>query len=176
MVFVNEPHRIPQVPNLRPLLFITCIQDVVDVISSYKLFFADDLKLFLKIKSLKDRELLQEDINKLISWGTNNWLYLNKVKCFIVSYSKKEHIIINHISECTSEVYKMYGFIFPNCRGFSSVPSLLILFNSLVRSRLEYYALICYPIYTIHFQQLEKPIHHKLMIIKRNYVDLTATD
>ena len=90
---------------------------MVDVISSYKLFFADDLKLFLKIKSLKDRELLQEDINKLISWGTNNWLYLNKVKCFIVSYSKKEHILnFNYCIEGGSlsrlEIFKDQGVTF----------------------------------------------------------------
>ena len=49
----------------------------------------------------------------------------------------------------------MFGFIYRNCSEFSNVQSLLTLYYSFIRSRLEYAAVIWFPIYSTYIQLLE---------------------
>ena len=176
---------VPQGSNLGPLLFLLFIDDLGDVISCQKLFFADDLKLFLKITSTLDCQQLQQNICSVCDWASKNRLSLNKDKCFAMTYSrKKENIIfpyrienslinrterikdlgilfdtklqfIEHIHEMVSKSFRTYGFIYRNCRDFTYTRTLCSLFFSLVRSQLEYGALIWFPIYQIHIQHIE---------------------
>ena len=50
---------------LGPILFLIYINDLDDDITSKVLTFADDTKVFRKIKSDADRQHLQDDLNKL---------------------------------------------------------------------------------------------------------------
>ena len=62
---------------------------------TYVFLFADDTKLFRKIQSQKDVEILQEDINKLIKWS-NLWLLkFHPDKCVYmgIGYNKDNSII-----------------------------------------------------------------------------------
>ena len=52
-----------------PILFLIYINDLDDDITSKVLKFADDTKVFRKIKSDADRQHLQDDLNKLIEWS-----------------------------------------------------------------------------------------------------------
>ena len=54
---------------LGPILFLIYINDLDDDITSKVLKFADDTKVFRKIKSDADRQHLQDDLNKLIEWS-----------------------------------------------------------------------------------------------------------
>ena len=56
---------IPQGSVLGPVLFLIFINDLLDGISSDGKLFADDSKLFRRIKSHADRVILQEDLLKL---------------------------------------------------------------------------------------------------------------
>ena len=60
---------VPQVSVLGPPLFLIYINDLDDDITSKVLTFADDTKVFRKIKSAADRQQLQDDLNKLSEWS-----------------------------------------------------------------------------------------------------------
>ena len=60
---------VPQGSVLGPILFLIYINDLDDDITSKVLKFADDTKVFRKIKSDAARQHLQDDLNKLIEWS-----------------------------------------------------------------------------------------------------------
>lgn len=50
--------------------------------------FADDIKMFLKVDSPLDVDLLQSELNILYDWCTKNYLSLNIKKCQIMTFSR----------------------------------------------------------------------------------------
>ena len=64
---------VPQGSVLGPILFLIYINDLDDDITSKVLKFADDTKVFRKIKSDADRQYLQDDLK-----GTQK----GKVTCY----------------------------------------------------------------------------------------------
>lgn len=85
--FIDATSGVPQGGHLSPLLFALFINNIKKVISNSQfLLFADDLKLFLKIDSLNDCYLLQNDINYLVTWANFHRLELNFLKCHSMSF------------------------------------------------------------------------------------------
>ena len=72
---------VPQGSVLEPILFLICINDFDDDIASKVLKFADDTKVFRKIKSDADRQHLQDDLNTLIEWSDKWQMLFNFGKC-----------------------------------------------------------------------------------------------
>ena len=72
---------VPQGSVLGPILFLIYINDLDDDITSEVLKFADDTKVFRKIKSDADRQHLQDDLNKLIEWSEKWQMLFNFGKC-----------------------------------------------------------------------------------------------
>ena len=75
---------------LGPILFLIYINDLDDDITSKVLKFADDTKVFRKIKS--DRQHLQDDLNKLIAWS-EKWQMLfkyGKCKCLHTGHGNED--------------------------------------------------------------------------------------
>lgn len=181
---VTPSSGVPQGSNLGPLLFLLFINDVTEVIECEALLFADDIKVFNYITSICDCEFLQKNLDRINIWCQLNQLSLNVEKCNIVQYTRNiEKITFNysiancdvlnldtikdlgvifdsklafvdHINAMVSKSFQMYGFIYRNSRDFS-LELLKLLFFSLVRSRLEYAALIWYPIYNVHIENIE---------------------
>lgn len=177
---------VPQGSNLGPLLFILFINDLSSIIQCHQLFFADDLKVFTEIHTLNDCQKLQDDLDRIQTWCINNKLHLNPVKCKFISFARKHtvyeypyHINMNMLSRCTSfkdlgvtfdsqftftnhlnhkitEATKFFGFIVRNCRNFTEVSALKILYYSYIRSKLEYGSLIWYPFYNCHIEAVER--------------------
>ena len=56
---------VPQGSVLGPILFLIYINDLDDGITSKVLKFADDTKVFRKIKSDADSQHLQDDLNQI---------------------------------------------------------------------------------------------------------------
>ena len=72
---------IPQGSVLGSTLFLIYVNDLPEGILSSLKPFADDTKLYRVIKLETDREVLQQDINRLVKW-TEVWqLPLNASKC-----------------------------------------------------------------------------------------------
>ena len=147
--------------------------------------FADDFKLFTKINGIQDCVVLQMCLDLACTWCTENRLKLNIAKCKVVSYTRRNQTtyfdyningsvlervdsfkdlgvvfdnrltFVKHITEIITKAYKTYGFIYRNCSDFHNESTLKLLFCSLVRSRLEYGAVIWSPIYAVHRSSLE---------------------
>ena len=66
---------IPQGSVLGPILFVLYINDMPEVVDNltFIFLFADDTKIFRRINSQADVDILQKDIDKLIKWS-NIWL------------------------------------------------------------------------------------------------------
>lgn len=57
------------------------------------LFYADDLKLYLKIVTISDSKLWQEDLHLIFSWFKNNASNFNTENCTVISYTRKTNYI-----------------------------------------------------------------------------------
>ena len=59
----------PEGSQLSPLLFALFLNDLADKIQTNALLFADDVKLYHKITCPHDSELLQTDLDRLVTWS-----------------------------------------------------------------------------------------------------------
>lgn len=83
--FQFEPgNGIPQGSTVGPFLFLLFINDLPAHIDSEILMFADDAKIFKKIRSVDDCGQLQNDIETFIRWCEINHLEINREKCQFV--------------------------------------------------------------------------------------------
>lgn len=80
---------VPQGSILSPLLFALFINDLSQHIKSNILLFADDLKIFLKIRNHEDAKKLQNDINTIVNWCSTNKLAINIAKCNAMSFTRR---------------------------------------------------------------------------------------
>jgi len=63
---------IPQGSVLGPLLFLIYVSGLDSGILNWILKFADDTKIFEKVKSLEQQDdLLQDDLNALLPWSND---------------------------------------------------------------------------------------------------------
>lgn len=166
---------IPQGSNLGPLLFLLFIADICNEITSSKLLFADDMKIYREIKDISDCQLLQNDLIALNSWCENNMLSLNINKCKIMTYHRKTNFInydylINntmltrvfettdlgvtfdtkltfnkHIENIKQQAVKMLGFVIRSSSEFTSREAICRLYFALIRSKLEYCSTVWNP-------------------------------
>ena len=72
---------VPQGSVLGPILFLVYIDDLEEGVTGNILKFADDTKLFRKTKEIGDKQKLQDDIDKLVSWSEKWQMLFNFGKC-----------------------------------------------------------------------------------------------
>ena len=77
---------VPQGSVLGPTLFLMYINDLLDDLQSPGKLFADDAKVFRRLKSPDDRAILQEDIHKLQAWSQKWLLVFNEDKCKVMHF------------------------------------------------------------------------------------------
>jgi hypothetical protein len=83
------------------MLFNVFINDICDAVAHSKcLLFADDVKIYQAVKSTKDCELLQSDINSIQGWCIANCMKLNITKTKVISFSKKTNVLIYDYTLC----------------------------------------------------------------------------
>lgn len=180
----SPPSGVPQGSVLGPLLFNIFINDLGNLLHCKYLLFADDLKIYICIRSSEDCGILQNDLNSLANWCRRNKLELNIEKCKFMPFSLKRipqeanyHIngvqlervtairdlgilfdtklkFKSHITTCLSKSYRMLGFVMRLAKEFSQPKCIDILYNALVRSQIEYLA----PIWTPHQSTYVKTI------------------
>ena len=72
---------VPQGSVLGPILFLVYINDLEEGVTGKILKFADDTKLFRKVKEIGDKQNLQDDIDKLVKWSDKWQMLFNFGKC-----------------------------------------------------------------------------------------------
>ena len=79
---------IPQGSVLGPTLFIIYINDLPNIVQSNVFLFADDTKIFQRIATVNDMELLQRDLDALCEWSKKWLLLFHPDKCKILSLGR----------------------------------------------------------------------------------------
>ena len=75
---------IPQGSVLGPVLFLVFIDDLEEGLMSEVLKFADDTKIFGRVDSERDREVLQRDLDRLVQWSEKWQMKFNVDKCEVM--------------------------------------------------------------------------------------------
>jgi ribonucleases P/MRP protein subunit RPP40 len=81
---------VPQGSVIGPLLFILYVNELPDWIKNEMKMFADDTKIWCKIKTEKDGESLQKDLNELMDWSDKWQLSFNSEKCKVMHIGHKQ--------------------------------------------------------------------------------------
>ena len=129
--------------------------------------YADDLKIYLMVKSLDDWDLLQDDIDNVVEWSQLNKMKLNFNKCEFLSFyggsrvntfynvggvSLKRNNEIKdlgvtfnykldfslHVSNIASAAMKSLGQVLRICNSFQNPQTFKLLYNALVKSKLTF--------------------------------------
>ena len=72
---------VPQGSVLGPILLFVYINDLEEGVTGKIMKFADDTKLFRKVKEIGDKRNLQNDIDKLVKWSEKWQMLFNFGKC-----------------------------------------------------------------------------------------------
>ena len=98
--WVDVSSGVPRGSVLGPLLFLIFVNDISEWIKSNVKMFADNSKVWTRISTLRDGEVLQDDLNNLMSWSDKWKLEFNPEKCKVmhIGHSKNK---VQH--ECTRE-------------------------------------------------------------------------
>lgn len=180
------PSGVPQGSVLGPLLFVLFINDLCLRISSGKLLYADDLKIFRIIASVLDCLVLQTDIDVVLAWCKENGMSVNVSKCKAITFSRCVTTLAHqyridktpldnvksirdlgvimdsklrfneHVSTVTAKAFSVLGFIRRNASELTDVYALKSLFCALVRSILEYAAPVWAPYHTSQVIRIER--------------------
>ena len=75
---------IPQGSVLGPTLFLIYVNDLPETVSSHLKMFAEDTKIYRPIEENIDKEILQNDLDKLMKWSDKWHLPFNIGKCKIL--------------------------------------------------------------------------------------------
>ena len=113
---------VPQGTVQGPLMFLLYINDISTGIGSSIRLFADNCVLYRVIKSIKDHNHLQEDLNTLIEW-TKQW-QLNPAKCVILNCTRSlspsmAAYSINNIFLQSVEQHKYLGVLLHNSMSWT---------------------------------------------------------
>lgn len=176
---------IPQGSHLGPLIFLLYFNDVHLLIKGPRLSYADDLKMFLQIRSTTDCHFLQQQIDAFANWCSLNRMVVNPVKCSIITFSRLKQptlfayslygtiiervnhvkdlgVIMDsqlsfrqHVSYTVDKASRTLGFIFRIAKNFTDIYCLKSLYCSLVRSTLEYCSAVWCPAYNNGAERIE---------------------
>jgi Reverse transcriptase (RNA-dependent DNA polymerase)/Endonuclease-reverse transcriptase len=190
---------VPQGSHLGPLLFIIFVSDV-DVCFKFVryLMYADDLKIYFKIRNVADYNRVQSELHNFNQWCSNNKMILNLSKCKIISFSRSSSIhdfqytlsgsvldrvesisdlgvildskltFVAHIDATINKANKKLGYIKRIGRDFRDIHTLKSLYSSFVRSILEYATVIWNPYYRNHLDRIERVQRRFMRFALRN--------
>ena len=162
---------VPQGTVLGPLLFLCHINDLPERVDSQIRLFAEDCLLYRPTNSMKDHQILQQDLNNLQKWATDWDMKFNAKKCYLLSskikssffYTIDNQILIQvqdnpylgitisdnlnwktHINNICKKATSTLGFLRRNLPHYPQ-PCRKNAYLALVRSKVEYGSIIWDP-------------------------------
>ena len=163
--WANVTSGVPQGSVLGPILFLIFINDLPGMIKSSCKLFADDSKLYGPVKDNRDKDILQDDLNRCAEWEKKWNMEFHPDKCKILhfgtnnkqhSYNMNGHSIAphseekdlgvtitnslkweTHVSNCVKKGNRMVGMI-KKTFSYMNQDMFLCLYKALVRPMLEY--------------------------------------
>lgn len=177
---------VPQGSNLGPLLFTLFFNDVSILLADGGLLiYADDLKIFLIVRSDADCRELQKLLDIFARWCLMNYLQVCVSKCCVISYRRRKSPILYdysingqqiervdklkdlgvlldyqltfklHYSYVVEKANRQLGFILKIAKEFNDPICLRALYCSLVRSILEFASVVWSPYETLWITRIE---------------------
>ena len=186
---------VPQGTVLGSLMFLCHINDLPDTVKSQVRLFADDCLLYRQIKNQNDHLILQNDLNELEKWAAKWGMRFNAKKCYILSIRQKSSrfyqldgeilqevnsspylgITISndlqwktHITNIVKKANSTLGFLRRNLK-YCPMECKRLAYIALVRSTLEYSAIVWDPYQQQDIQSLEKIQRLAARFIKNDY-------
>lgn len=190
---------VPQGSHLGPLLFVMVMNELPDLLPGvYILIYADDVKIFLPVESLKDCHLLQHSIQRFLTFCKMFGLQVNATKCSIVSFSRRNVKLIHdysmngcaisrkesvcdlgveldselnfnrHIEKMVAKSNSLFGFIKRISRDLDDPHAIISIYNAFVRSVIEYASVTWQPFYDVHKKRIERIQKKVLRFALRN--------
>lgn len=150
------------------------------------LLYADDLKIFNVINTYQDHVDFQADLDRFSGYCTENKLALSLIKCKSIAFTRKRNIsnftytlcntdldkvkVIKdlgitldskltldiHIQNIIARGFKMYNFVIRSSCNFKNEKTYQLLYNSLIRSQLEYAVSVWSPLYKCYNDDIER--------------------
>lgn len=159
---------VPQGSNLGPLLFTLFFNDVAAKLGlNCVIIYADDLKIYLVIRSVEDCHRLQALIDQFFDWCIRNKLTVSIPKCSVMTFHRSKHPLLfdyqingvklrrvdevtdlgvvldpkltfnGHYTSIISKANRQLGFISKIAKDFTDPYCLKSLYCALVRPILE---------------------------------------
>lgn len=178
---------VPQGSHLGPILFLLYFNDVFNSCSSaMMLAFADDVKIFQRVRNESDCLALNADVARFSEWCSLNGLKVEVSKCMAISFSRKTSPIIFdysvsghtlsrvtsvrdlgvifddrltfglHIENVVARSYRMVGFIRRSTQDFKNVQTVRSLYFAYVQSLHDYACAVWQPFHACHFKELDR--------------------
>ena len=94
---------VPQGSILGPLLFLLYVNDIPDSVLSTAKLFADDTKLYSRVRNQEDCNALQADLNALAAWSRKWLLRFNETKCVVLKIHSAIQYVYTLNGKCLSE-------------------------------------------------------------------------
>ena len=197
---VNVTSGVPQGTVLGPLLFLCHINDLPSVVKSQVRLFADDCVLYRQIRSQRDHHKLQDDLILLQKWASDWGMKFNASKCMVMSinpkssyfYTINDHILKHtsqhpylgltlsddlkwstHINKATRKANGVLALLRRNL-GFCPESCKRTAYIALVRSILEYGAIVWDPYLRKDIECLEKTQNRAVRFIHGDYTSRDA--
>ena len=186
---------VPQGTVLGPLLFLCHINDLPTSVSSQVRLFADDCLLYREINTFQDHITLQQDLHNLEKWADTWGMRFNAAKCNILSIKSKSSYFYelddtvlahventpylgleisndlkwsNHVNKTCKKANASLGFLRRNLRHLPKTCKKTA-YLALVRSVLEYGAIIWDPSTKKDIDQLERVQRCAVRFITKDY-------
>lgn len=91
--FVPVTSGIPKGSVLGPILFVIYINDLPEVIDVCFKMFADDSKMYGRVKTVDQAVLVQDSINKAVKWAEDWQMFFNYNKCKHSHIGRRDSIL-----------------------------------------------------------------------------------
>ncbi|KAK7095475.1 hypothetical protein V1264_006874 [Littorina saxatilis] len=180
---------------LGPLLFLCHINDLPQSVKSTVRLFADDCLLYREIRTFQDHLTLQEDLRQLEQWAHKWGMQFNAKKCYILSSKPTSNFFFTldgtilkhvdkspylgvqilsdlkwspHVTTTSNRASSTLGFLRRNLRNCPQTCGRTA-YIALVRSTLEYAAVVWDPHLKQDIERLERVQHRAARFITKDY-------